>query len=72
VKTGIKEKAEHVILKDVYNHCILCEVERWGSGSRAGVESNGHTGNRIEGKEIIITRTALFKFLKATGLMGRI
>jgi len=52
VKTGVKEKAEHVILKDVYNHCILCEVERWGSGSRAGVESNGHTGNRIQGKEI--------------------
>lgn len=71
-KCGVKENAEHVIL-----HCILYELERrvlQDGVQEAGREWNliGILGTEGERKGIISTRMALFKFLKVTGLMGRI
>jgi len=66
-KCEVKENAEHVIL-----HCMNWKdgCYKMGFGKQDG---NGiGLGYWEQRKGIISTRMALFKFLKATGLMGRI
>lgn len=69
---GVKENVEHVIL-----YCTLNEVERRvfkDKVQETGREWNlvGILGLEGEGEEIRITRKALFKFLKDSGLWNRI